>query len=182
MPQTLYLARHATPDRTNTGFIYDKLPGPPLTEQGIQEASALGAYFLSCGVRSLHASPFERCRRTAEIAAGVAGIPWFMEEGLGELQPGETPESILERAGPVFERVSRASLEDGPVALVTHGGVVGVLLQHLGMDKDTLTRHKTFDFGNPVPPAGVWEAKRPEAEAAWMLRLAFQPEQAPASA
>lgn len=176
MPTSFYLARHATPDRFRSGFIYHQLPGPPLTLQGIQEAQLLGIYFMSAGVRRIFTSPFERCRHTAELAAEAAGIPWQVEESLGELQPGETPESILARVGPVFERVYALDSSDGPAALLTHGGVVSILLNHLGLDGDELAKQKTFDFGNPLPPAGVWLAKRPSPESPWDLRLVFQPE------
>jgi broad specificity phosphatase PhoE len=179
MPSSIYLARHATPDRFRPGFIYHQLPGPPLALQGIQEAQLLGIYFISGGVRRIYTSPFERCRHTAEIAGGENGIPWQVEEVLGELLPGETPEAILARVRPPFERFCSESLLDGPVAMITHGGVVGVLLAHLGMGEAELARRKVFDFGNPVPPAGVWLAEKDDAQTEWELRLTFQPEPTP---
>lgn len=173
MPTTIFLARHATPDRSRSDLVYHQLPGPPLTEQGLQEAQALGAYFLSQRVRRIYSSPFERCRCTAEIAARVAGIPWSVEECLGEVQPGETPDEIWARTQPLLECLEQ---ESEPQALVTHGGVIQVLLRHLGMEQLALAQHSTFDYGNPAPPAGVWLAERQDNAPAWSLRLVFKPE------
>ena len=181
MPVTIYLARHATPDRFRPGFIYHQLPGPPLTLQGIQEAQFLGAYFLSAGVRRIFASPFERCRHTTQIAAETAAIPWEVVDSLGELQPGEKLEGILERVQPAFERICAWSEDAGPAAIVTHGGVVAALLPHLGMDSTELETHKKFDYGNPVPPAGAWLAQQTCPDIAWSMHLAFQPEAVPSA-
>jgi broad specificity phosphatase PhoE len=182
MPSNVYLARHAAPDRFNTTFVYHQLPGPPLTEQGVREAQALGAYLRSVEARRIYSSPFERCLRTAEIAAGAAGINWQVEERLGEVQPGEALEDVLRRVQPAFDRFAQESASDGPVVLVTHGGVVSALLLHLGMEADALKERKVFDYGNPLPPAGAWLAERDGVGTGWNLRLAFQPEAAAVSA
>jgi broad specificity phosphatase PhoE len=113
MPQTLYLARHATPNRLNPGFIYHQLPGPPLTEQGLLEAHGLGLYQRSGRARRIYASPFERCRRTAEIAAQAEGILWQIEQPLGEVQPGKTPEATLGRLAPFLGLVSHTHILKG---------------------------------------------------------------------
>ena len=177
MIQSIYLIRHATPDWSRTDLVYHLPPGPPLTKQGLQEARTLGAFLLSGGVRQFYASPLERCFHTAQIAAQVAAAPWQIESGLSEWGPGDTTESVLLRAWPVFERVSQEGLAKGPVALVTHGGPVSALLQKLGVDSEILAQHKAlFDHNNPLPPAGAWLAERPSLGAAWSLRLAFKPE------
>jgi broad specificity phosphatase PhoE len=77
LPQayTLYLARHATPDRSRYDLPYHIPPGPGLTEKGRQEAAELGQFLRQEGVRHILASPLERTWRTALIgAAGSAGI------------------------------------------------------------------------------------------------------------
>lgn len=182
MPVMIYLARHATPDRFRPGFIYHQLPGPPLTLQGIQEAQFLGAYLLSAGVHQVYASPFERCRHTAELAAQTAGISWQVEDCLGELQPGEGSDGILARVLPAFKRICCGSEASGPAAIVTHGGIIAALLLHLGMDSAELEAYKKFDYGNPVPPAGAWLAQQSHQQTAWTLHLAFQPETVPSAA
>jgi broad specificity phosphatase PhoE len=179
--QTIYLARHAAPDRFKPGFIYHRLPGPPLTETGLQEAEALGAYLRSCGAGRIYASPFERCQQTARTAADIAGIPWETDDTLGEVQPNDKSENTLERVRPAFDRILTAHRNGSPPVLVTHGGVIGVLLGYLGVDAETLKGYQ-FDYGNPLPPAGVWLARRLEDDQPWDLHLAFQPESAPVSA
>jgi probable phosphoglycerate mutase len=176
MTQTIYLIRHATPDWTRTDLLYHLPPGPPLTEQGQQEAQALGAFLLASGVRRFYSSPLERCVQTTQIAAGMANSPWEIDQGLIELAPSESSESVLQRVKRVFERACQHSLEAGPVALITHGGTVNVLLPDLGLDAQALAQHKkVFDHANPLPPAGAWLAERQDGQATWELRLAFKP-------
>jgi len=63
------------------------------------------------------------------------------------------------------------------VALVTHGGPVGVLLKELGLpDRDLDAYRRRFDRNNPLPPAGAWKASRLPASSAWSLSLVFTPE------
>ena len=71
----VHLIRHASPDRTRTDLRYDVAPGPPLTPEGEAEAERLGVWLRGTGVVALWASPLERTRRTAELAAVAAGIP-----------------------------------------------------------------------------------------------------------
>jgi hypothetical protein len=49
----------------------------------------------------------------------------------------------------------------GPIALVTHGGPVRLLLQELGLSQGEVDFYRRqFDRDNPVPPAGVWQLSR----------------------
>jgi broad specificity phosphatase PhoE len=175
---TVYLVRHATPDWSRTDLPYAVPPGPPLTAQGVDEAMQLGYFLREAGVAHILASPFERAAHTARIAAGVvAGAPVEPQPGLAELQPGEDAASIRARVWPVWENAHALSAQSGPVALITHGGPIGLLLAELGLAKNVLEQHKRrFDRNNPVPPAGVWKAAHPAPQAAWDLELAFVPE------
>ncbi len=175
----IYLTRHASPDRSRTDLPYHLLPGPPLTQQGILEAQELGCFFLSAGVRSIITSPLERCLHTARIAAEIAGIPFSLEPALKEWLPEEKTVDVRERLRPVLATACQASLEASPVALISHGGPIGVLLQELGMTPETLTRLRIYDYGNPLPPAAAWLAERNEAEQLWKLSLAFIPAKRP---
>lgn len=177
MPATLYLARHATPDRTRTDIPYFTPPGPPLTAQGESEAAELGAFFRAAGMRHILSSPMERAHRTAQIAAEHASLPLTLAEGLIEWKPGEKDAEIKTRLWPVWEHALTLSEADGPVAMVSHGGPIAVLLAELGMEQSVIDHYKSlFDNRNPLPPAGVWEAARPDPSGAWQLRLAFTPE------
>lgn len=173
----IYLARHATPDWSRTDLAYHIPPGPPLVPQGEAEAAELGRFLRAAGVTRLLASPLERARRTAEIAAAVAEVPVQVDEALAEWRPDEQAEHIRARFWPAWERVVAQSLPAGPIAWVTHGGPIGFFLEALGLPKDTLAYYRRlFDRNNPVPPAGVWKANRPASGEPWDVSLAFVPE------
>lgn len=170
----LYLVRHATPDWARTDLPYHLPPGPPLTEQGEREAVLVGGFLRAAGVQVMWASPLERCTRTAELAARSAGAQLAAEPRLVEWQPGELPADVLGRLWPVWQQAGHASRELGPIALVTHGGPIAVLLAELGLPPAELEAHRRqYDRGNPLPPAGVWRATPVNSH--WRLELAFTP-------
>jgi probable phosphoglycerate mutase len=173
----LYLIRHATPDWSRTDLPYHIPPGPPLIPQGEEEAAHVGRFLRSVGVRHLYASPLERAWRTAQIAASVVEAPFQREPALTEWGPSDNAVSVRDRLWPFWENVCAQSLRAGPLALVTHGGPIAVMLDELGLPKDTMAYYKrVFDRNNPVPPAGVWKATRPASGEPWDLSLAFVPE------
>lgn len=176
MGEIVYVARHATPDWTRTDIIYYLPPGPPLTEKGQQEALALGVFLREAGVKHFFASPLERCKHTAHIAAEVSGEPVEVHQGLLEWQPGDTPETVWMRLEPVVTHAIELSRDGGPAVLVTHGGPVGALLFGLGMDEVTLNSLRIFDHRNLVPPAGVWRVSRAAPDEAWQMELVFKPD------
>lgn len=172
---SIFLVRHATPDWSRTDIPYFTPPGPPLTAQGEAEAAELGAFLRDSGVKQILASPLERCHRTAQIAAESLAIPFTIDNGLTEWQPGDKEDEIKARLWPVWEQAQAFSAQTGPVALVTHGGPIAIWLSELGVDKLVIDHHKKlFDRNNPLPPAGVWQAER--ADERWSLSLAFVPE------
>ncbi len=73
--QTIYLARHASPDWNRKDIPYHIPPGPPLTPQGRLEAAALGAFLRPAGVSTIASSPLERCQHTAQIVGAALGLP-----------------------------------------------------------------------------------------------------------
>lgn len=176
MDEVVYLARHASPDWERTDLVYHLPPGPPLTPTGQQEALTLGAFLSQAGVRHVFTSPLERCTQTAQIAAGVLTVPLEIHPALIEWQPGDNPSSVYARLRPLFEQAAALSLDGGPAVLVTHGGPISALLSGLGMDEAILASHRTFDHRNPVPPAGVWRARRAQSKQHWELQLVFTPE------
>jgi broad specificity phosphatase PhoE len=175
MPDTnVYLIRHATPDWSRTDLPYHIPPGPPLTPQGVSEANELGEFLKTIGIISIQCSPLERCARTAMIAAGHIGLEAQINGGLSEWRPGEKHDEVHTRIWPTWEEACRASAAGGPVALVTHGGPIAVLLDRLGLIPEALNHYKRlFDRNNPLPPAGVWHATR--RQDTWQLKLAFTP-------
>jgi broad specificity phosphatase PhoE len=181
MITTLYLVRHATPDWSRTDIRYDIPPGPPLTEQGESEAAALGEFLRQVGAQKIYYSPLERTRRTAELAATIAQIPYLEEKGIAEWVRGESEQEVLGRVLPALESAAAESREEGAIALVTHGGPIRIALEALGADSATLKHYrKVFDRDNPLPPAGVWRLTREQATTGWGLELLFTPQPYPA--
>jgi broad specificity phosphatase PhoE len=172
-PTTIYLIRHATPDFERKDIPYHLPPGPPLTAQGRAEAVALGDFLRRQGVQRLSSSPLERTVHTAQKAAELSGIPWQIDPDLIEWQPDETSSAVRRRTSRAFDR-----LLDGagalPAGLVSHGGPIGQLLVVLGMDEKDLAMVRKYDHGNPLPPAGAWQATYESGK--WQLDLVFIPE------
>jgi broad specificity phosphatase PhoE len=177
--EKVYIIRHASPDWTRDDIPYHLPPGPPLVEQGLEEARTLGSFLKQAGVSLLLSSPLERCQRTAEIASQEAHASLQIVPELTEVQPGEDYENMRQRLLPVFERAAEESRQNGAVALVTHGEPTAVLLRALGMSAERLEKQRVFDHGNPLPPSGAWLAVRYESQPGWNLRIAYLPSSAP---
>ena len=128
-------------------------------------------------VGHIFTSPLERCQRTAEIAAAAVGLTPQEDTRLAELRPEEKPADIRARVWPVWVHAGELCLSSGPVALVTHGGPIGLLLTELGLDPKQYAHYQSlFDRRNPVPPAGAWRAVRASPDTPWSLDLVFTPE------
>jgi broad specificity phosphatase PhoE len=169
----IYLARHGTPEWNQPGMIYHLPPGPALTEKGLEEAAELAEFFQKIAVYQYFTSPLERCLRTAMIVQQKLGAVLETRKELIEVQPGEADDHILARAWSVFQEACAWSKENGPAALVTHGGVVRVMLLGLGLDPASMAQY-AFDHGNPVPPAGAWRVDG-LPDGGWNLNLEFVP-------
>ncbi|MFT3895324.1 MAG: hypothetical protein QM730_27175 [Anaerolineales bacterium] len=64
----------------------------------------------------------------------------------------------------------------GPIALVSHGGPIALLLLELGLSPDELAPYRTmFDTTNPLPPAGAWKIERANGKDGWEFDLVFTP-------
>lgn len=171
----VYLTRHATPDWDLPGIIYHRPPGPSLVPKGDEEARELAEFLKKNGVQKIYTSPLERCLQTAHAAVAETGSTLMVADGLIEVQPGESSRSILDRSWQIFESGWRESWFTGPVALVTHGGVVNVLLRRLGMSDYELHRMSRFDHSNQIPPAGAWQVTGSLENNQFELRLVFVP-------
>lgn len=177
MPSTLYLVRHATPDWSRTDIRYDLPPGPPLTTQGEIEAARLGEFLRQAGVRKLYASPLERTQRTAQIAAELAALPVVEEETIAEWRRGESEGEVLERFLAGWANAYTESSHLGPIALISHGGPIRLMLAHLKLPQAEIDFYrKQFDRDNPLPPAGAWRVTQTHVDAPWQLELAFTPQ------
>lgn len=65
-------------------LIYARLPGFPLSEQGLGEARALGEAMSSSPIVAVYASPLERAQITASALASPHGLPVLTDERLIE--------------------------------------------------------------------------------------------------
>lgn len=176
MTEILYLIRHATPDWNLKNISYFVPPGPPLNETGLDEARMLANFFQFIGLKRIYTSPLERCLMTAKIIAGQNDQILQIEAGLSEHRPQESRMDVKKRLEPVFEKAIQQASQ-GPVALVTHGSPIEILLEKMGLSMVELNTLKArFDHHNPSPPAGVWEAVRSGPE--WDLSLVFDPQNA----
>lgn len=177
MPATLYLIRHATPDWSRTDIRYDIPPGPPLTPQGEAEAQQLAEFLKTTNITHFYASPLERTTRTAQIAAEALGLQVEVAPDIAEWERGESEESVLARARAFLDIALDASETRGPLALVTHGGPIRLLLADLGLDQAEMSHYRrTFDRDNPVPPAGVWRVSRSAGGHIEKPELVFTPQ------
>lgn len=177
MTSTIYLVRHATPDWSRTDIRYDIPPGPPLTPQGEAEAASLGEFLRNANVYKLYASPLARSLRTAEIAAQIAGKQLFPNDSIAEWQRGENESEVLKRFLAFWSSICEEDLQYGPVVLVTHGGPIRLMLDHLGLERAEIDFYrKQFDRDNPVPPAGAWRITRTTPQTMWQISLAFTPQ------
>ena len=177
---SLYLVRHASPDWNRKDIPYHLPPGPPLTEQGLAEAHALGQFLRLANVQQLWTSPLGampthgRDRRRNHRCIGK------VDQQLREWQPQESKEALRDRTLPVVDRawqwVAQQNGAGGTIALVTHGGPIMTLLSALGIDDRTMESLRIYDHRNPVPPAGVWELNRQSLGQSWEMRLVFTPE------
>ncbi len=138
----VFLARHGTPDWNMPGIRYDIPPGPPLVPQGEEEAAKLGKFLKSQSVQLIYASPLVRARRTAEIAAEIAGVQVEVVDAVAEYRREENDAQVFARFNPVFLRAWAEAAQYGPVAIVSHGGPVRVMLENLGGIPDVLWHYR----------------------------------------
>lgn len=176
LPQSfvVFLARHATPNLNRKDIPYHLVPGPELTELGLQQAGELGAFLASQKVKHFLASPLERTWRTATIASQACQASLEMNPDLAEHRLDETVENVKGRSMRAFQAAAKLSAQDGPVAIVTHGSPVLALLTMLGLSQDAIKRFKAYDSGNIIPMAGAWRVERSEGGLIH-LELVFAP-------
>lgn len=170
----IYLARHATPDRTRPDIPYTLPPGPDLAEKGQKEAEELGGFLRDAGVTYIFASPFQRTWQTAHLASAVANIPFQPEQDLSEWEPDESEAQVAARVWRGFADLALRHTGQGPFALVSHGGPVMLLLKQLGVPAAQIEQARIYDSRNPLPPAGAWLIHKDGDRV--ILRLAFVPQ------
>jgi probable phosphoglycerate mutase len=177
MAATLYLIRHATPDWSRTDIRYDIPPGPPLTDVGEREARQLAEFLKTTNIAHVYASPLERTSRTAQIAADALGVKVEIAPDLAEWERVELEADVLSRVRAFVDEAFDESELRGPLALVTHGGPIRVVLADIGLERSEMDHYRrTFDRDNPVPPAGVWRVTRTSEGILEKPELVFTPQ------
>ena len=87
-PTHLVLARHAVTAQTGP-LLSGRAPGIDLSEEGRNQAEALGARLAALPVAAVYASPIERTTQTAQAVAAHHGLPVLPLDGVLEADYGE---------------------------------------------------------------------------------------------
>lgn len=166
-----------------------QVPETPLSDRGLAQAERLAERLRAVGITRLLSSDLARARMTAEAVAATTDLELelhdvFQERNFGDLRgtlyadlgfdlfgpdveppAGESWAAFHARADRAWAHARRAAAEArGPVAVVTHGLVLGsVLGRHVRADGGPSGR--PFHFGNTsvsltVPGAGGLDDER----------------------
>lgn len=145
---TLLLVRHGETD-WNAERRWQGHADVPLNERGREQARALAEEIASNGrVDAIYASDLSRARDTAEIVGGRIGVPVVVDRNLREIDVGSREGLTGDLDGPWdgepqeahAERILRAvrgiaARHPGErVLVVTHGGSLRRIREHLGID------------------------------------------------
>ena len=158
---TIYLLRHGAVDLPENAKRYVGWQDVTLSERGREQAHAWGKHFGGCALDAICCSTLSRCRETARIIAErcnlrLQALPALREIHLGswegqdqqtimtryprayrqrgeqiaDYRPpgGESFRDLQKRVWPAFESVAR---KHGPTLIVSHAGVIRVLLCRL---------------------------------------------------
>jgi 2,3-bisphosphoglycerate-dependent phosphoglycerate mutase len=153
---TLLLVRHGETD-WNLERRVQGHTDRPLNATGLEQARALAEQLTGEPLDAVYASDLVRARHTAAIVAREHGLGVTLEAGLrekhfgswegltdveieekfpdavhGRWGDGETTEAVAARAIAAIERI-RAFHPDGTVLLVSHGGPMRAILEHLAV-------------------------------------------------
>jgi probable phosphoglycerate mutase len=85
---TIFFVRHGSHDQLGR-VLCGRIAGVSLNERGREEARAAGRALAGRGLAAVYASPLERTRETAELAAEVLGLPVEISQDLLEVDFGE---------------------------------------------------------------------------------------------
>ena len=156
---TILLVRHAAHDLLDRVLV-GRMPGVPLSAEGIDEARRLARRLARQGITRVHTSPRQRAVETARIISRTAHVPFEISFGLDEIDFGAwtgLPFEELSKDGSwvwwnmqrslaappdgetmrqVQDRIVRylnrvrAAHTGGRIALVTHAEVIRAAVMH----------------------------------------------------
>jgi len=174
MLKEIFLVRHGHP-KQGTGIAYDRVPGPPLSDVGREEARVAGLFLGHMHIQQIYSSPLDRAHETATLIGQQLALTPVIELALAEHRKEETFEQVKQRLQDVITRLDAEPFER--IALVAHGSPIKALLLTLTQERIKLDDYR-FANGNHVPTAGVWHARRnadPTTMPQWELDLIFKP-------
>lgn len=154
----VWLVRHGESDWNVDGLAQGQAPGPVLTALGTAQCERVARVLAGCPIRVIYASDLGRAHQSAAIVGQRLGVPIVLESALRERalgraegrpstwlipssgirdgrveDPDRAPlggETVRELYGRVAAFASSFEPDDpdGDAVLVTHGGVIRVLL------------------------------------------------------
>jgi 2,3-bisphosphoglycerate-dependent phosphoglycerate mutase len=165
----IFLIRHATPDRS-TRIPYRVAPGPGLTAAGKDEARQAGRFLANKAIEHLFVSPFTRTSETAEQLVAIIGLPVTFTRLIEENSIDEDHQRVQRRTSEFLHSLDEAAFQR--VGIVSHGWPIRQMLIALTHGQVHLDSYCDQN-GNPLPPAGIWHARRQNG--VWHAHLAFCP-------
>jgi broad specificity phosphatase PhoE len=147
---TLLIVRHGETD-WNAERRYQGHADVPLNERGREQAQALAEQLAGEALDAIYASDLSRARVTAEVVAERLGLPVVADPDLREIDvgavegltfdessafdgwQGEPKENHAERVLRAIHRIAEQH-PDGRVLVVTHGGSMRRVHEHLGLE------------------------------------------------
>jgi len=177
-PIPFWFLRHGETDWNAQGLSQGS-SDIPLNHVGQQQAERAARTLHSLGpIATIIASPLQRARVTAEVAASALGLPVQLDPGLQEVAFGEqegkpmgdwyddwiageyTPEGA-ESFAVLYDRavaaVNRATARPGPVLVVAHGALFRALRLAFGHEPNVRTPNALpIRCAPPAAGARVW--------------------------
>ena len=146
----LLLVRHGETD-WNAERRYQGHADVPLNDRGIEQARELAEELAGQRIDAIYASDLSRARMTAEIVGARLGVPVVTDPDLREIDVGAVEgltfeesrafdgwqgEPKEEHAARIMRAVTRIvdGHPDGRVLVVTHGGSMRRVHEHLGIE------------------------------------------------
>jgi broad specificity phosphatase PhoE len=146
---TLLLVRHGETDWNAEGRIQGHAD-VPLNARGLEQAKELAGRLGGEAIDTIYASDLSRARVTAEIVGAALGVPVVIDPDLREIDvgavegltfeegrslgwQGELKEDHAERILRAIRRIAEQH-PGGRVLVVTHGGSMRRVHEHLGLE------------------------------------------------
>lgn len=189
----LYLIRHGE-SVGNTKNIIQGQTDYPLSSLGQEQAKQLANYFKNIHLDSIYSSGLRRAYITAQTLADEKGMSVQEWEHIREIHLGpfqgktraeieamfpvmkerplltsgiegtETVEAITRRCAIVCEQLKHEHEHDS-VAIVSHGGFIGIFMMYMMFGDEWHTFHRPFHIGNTGVTLVNWQSmKKPMFE------------------